>query len=66
MLDLDMAENKNVFIYFDESEMTEANSAVFEDYLSSISEEAIFIRSEDNKGIFMTEDGDAFLIQEHF
>ena len=61
-----MAENKNVIIALDDSVASEMGSSAFEDYLGSLSEDVVFIRSEDNKSIFMTESADAFLVQEHF
>lgn len=57
---------QNVFIILDDSELSDYSSNALEQLLGELSEEAVYIRSEDNKGIFMTESADAFLIQEHF
>ena len=66
MISIDMSQEKNVFILLDDSNIAEYNSDALENYLIALSEDVIYIRSEDNKGIFITEGEDAFLIQEHF
>ena len=58
--------NKNVFILLDDSELNEYGGNALEEYMESLAEDVIFIRSEDNKGVFITENSDAFLIQEHY
>lgn len=55
-----------VYIFTDETDAIEYGGELMDEYLSSVFEDQIFIMSEDNKFLFETEDGNAFLVQEHF
>ena len=61
-----MSTEKNVFILLDDADIEEYSSNALEQLLESISDDVMYIRTEDNKGIFITEEGTAALIQEHF
>lgn len=61
-----MANEKNVFILLDERDLAEYSGDQLEEYLSMLSEDSIYIRTEDNKGIIMNEDGQSFIVQEHY
>jgi len=66
MIVIDMSKEKNVFILLEDNDLSDYNSDALEKLLESISNDVMYIRSEDNRGIFITEEGDAALIQEHF
>lgn len=55
-----------VFIYTDETSAQEYGGEIFDEYLASEFEDAVFIISEDNKNILVCEDGLTFVIQESF
>jgi hypothetical protein len=55
-----------VYIFTDETDAIEYGGELMDEYLSNVFEDQIFIMSEDNKFLFETEDGNAFLVQEHF
>lgn len=55
-----------VYIFTDESNAAEYGGEMLDEYLSSVFEDEIFIMSEDNKALFVAEDGNTFLVQEHF
>lgn len=55
-----------VYIFTDESNAKEYGGEMLDDFLSSIYEDKIFLMSEDNKFLFLTEDENSFLIQEYF
>lgn len=55
-----------VFIYTDETSAKEYGGEIFDEYLASEFEDAVFIISEDSKNLLICEDGLTFVIQESF
>ena len=55
-----------VYIFTDESDAVEQGGEMLDEYLSNLYEDKIFLMSEDNKFLFLTEDDSSFLIQEYF
>ena len=55
-----------VYIFTDDNDAAEYGGEMLDEYLSSIYEDQIFIMSEDNKALFINEEGNSFIVQEHF
>lgn len=55
-----------VFIYTDETSAKEYGGEIFDEYLASAFEDAVFIISEDSKNLLVCEDGLTFITQEAF
>ena len=55
-----------VYIFTDKDKEEEYSGEIFDSFLSDNYSGRVFILSEDNSNIFMSEDGEALFIQEYF
>lgn len=60
-----MKEEKNIFIFTNESEADEAESNYMDNYINNLVGKYTVVMTENNQGILENEEGDAFITMEY-
>jgi len=60
-----MKEEKNIFIFTNESEADEAESNYMDNYINNLVGKYTVVMTENNQGILESEEGDAFITMEY-
>lgn len=60
-----MKEEKNIFIFTNESEAGEAESNYMDNYINNLVGKYTVVMTENNQGILENEEGDAFITMEY-
>ena len=60
-----MKEEKNIYIFTNETEADEAESNYMDNYINNLVGKYTVVMTENNKGILESEEGDAFITMEY-
>jgi len=60
-----MKEEKNIFIFTNETEADEAESNYMDNYINNLVGKYTVVMTENNQGILESEEGDAFITMEY-